>query len=63
MCGITGFTWEDKELIKSITDCIFYRGPDSYGYFTDNEISLGHRRLSIIDLSAKGRLRKKKIQF
>ena len=55
MCGITGFTWEDKQLIKSITNCISHRGPDSEGYFTDKGISLGHRRLSIIDLSEKGK--------
>lgn len=54
MCGITGFSWEDKSLIKKMTFCIAHRGPDSSGYFTDKNISLGHRRLSIIDLSPKG---------
>ncbi len=55
MCGITGFTWGDKSLIRSITDCIAHRGPDSKGYYVDKGISLGHRRLSIIDLSPKGK--------
>lgn len=55
MCGITGFTWEDKSLIKKITYCISHRGPDSHGYYTDKNISLGHRRLAIIDLSPKGK--------
>ena len=55
MCGITGFSWEDKSLIKKITKCISHRGPDSEGYFIDRGISLGHRRLSIIDLSPKGK--------
>jgi asparagine synthase (glutamine-hydrolysing) len=55
MCGITGFTWEDKSLLKRMTGIISYRGPDDHGYHTDKDISLGHRRLSIIDLSSAGR--------
>ncbi len=55
MCGITGFTWEDKELIRAVTNCIAHRGPDAEGYYIDKGISLGHRRLSIIDLSPKGK--------
>ena len=55
MCGICGFNWEDNQLIKDMTDTIIHRGPDQYGYYTDSLISLGHRRLSIIDLSEKGR--------
>ena len=54
MCGISGFNWADKDLIKKMTDAISHRGPDAEGYFTDKGISLGHRRLSIIDLSSKG---------
>jgi asparagine synthase (glutamine-hydrolysing) len=54
MCGITGFTWEDKNLLRCMTDIIAYRGPDDHGYYTDSNISLGHRRLSIIDLSSAG---------
>jgi asparagine synthase (glutamine-hydrolysing) len=54
MCGITGFTWEDKDLLRKMTDIIAYRGPDDHGYYTDSNVSLGHRRLSIIDLSPAG---------
>ena len=54
MCGITGFSWEDKELIQAMTKKVAHRGPDDAGYYTDKRISLGHRRLSIIDLSKNG---------
>ncbi len=54
MCGITGFTWKDASLIKEMTQTISHRGPDDSGFFVDEGISLGHRRLSIIDLSKKG---------
>ncbi|MDP7324500.1 MAG: asparagine synthase (glutamine-hydrolyzing), partial [Candidatus Woesearchaeota archaeon] len=50
MCGICGFTFEDKKLLKSMTDLLTHRGPDEQGTFNDKNISLGHRRLSIIDL-------------
>jgi len=57
MCGIAGiinFTNNiiDPSVIKRMTDCISHRGPDADGYFSENKISLGHRRLSIIDLSS-----------
>jgi len=55
MCGICGFNWEDKTLIKNMAHVIRHRGPDQDGYFTDSSVSLGHKRLSIIDLSEKGR--------
>lgn len=54
MCGICGFNWEDKFLIRRMTDVISHRGPDKEGFFVSNGISLGNRRLSIIDLSEKG---------
>lgn len=54
MCGICGFNFEDKELVKAMADSIRHRGPDSDGIYTDKNISLGFRRLKIIDLSAKG---------
>jgi asparagine synthase (glutamine-hydrolysing) len=54
MCGINGFSWEDKELILSMNDKIKHRGPDSNGSFVDDKISLGHVRLSILDLSDAG---------
>ncbi len=55
MCGICGFNWEDKKTIKEMTDTLIHRGPDQYDYYTDSLISLGHRRLSIIDLSERGK--------
>lgn len=55
MCGITGIAgFEDKELIKRMTDIVSHRGPDDSGYFSDKDVCLGQRRLSIIDLSKKG---------
>ena len=54
MCGIVGFNWEDKELAKSMASIMSHRGPDDSGAYADSIVSLGHRRLSILDLSAKG---------
>ena len=54
MCSITGFTWEDRSLLKNMADIVRYRGPDDHGYYHDKYISLGHRRLSIVDLSDAG---------
>ena len=54
MCGIAGFNWRDERLVKSMTDALRHRGPDDEGCYVDERVSLGHRRLSIIDLSALG---------
>jgi asparagine synthase (glutamine-hydrolysing) len=54
MCGIAGFNFDDKELIRSMCESIRHRGPDDHGHFTDKHVSLGHRRLSILDLSKAG---------
>ncbi len=54
MCGINGFNWKDEVLIKKMNESIKHRGPDDEGIFLDDEISLGHVRLSIIDLSERG---------
>lgn len=51
MCGISGFNWEDKELGERMNSCLIHRGPNAYGIFEDDGITLSHRRLSIIDLS------------
>jgi asparagine synthase (glutamine-hydrolysing) len=51
MCGISGFNWEDKEKVEAMVSCLSHRGPDAQGIYTDKNISLGHNRLSIIDLS------------
>ena len=53
MCGLCGFTGQiiDRdETIKDMTDVITHRGPDSAGFYLDDDISMGFRRLSIIDL-------------
>jgi asparagine synthase (glutamine-hydrolysing) len=51
MCGICGiYGLEDKELVKKMCQTLVHRGPDDQGIYTDSNISLGHRRLSIIDL-------------
>ncbi|MFX0141539.1 MAG: asparagine synthase (glutamine-hydrolyzing) [Candidatus Hodarchaeota archaeon] len=55
MCGITGiYGQEDLNLIRKMTDSLIHRGPDDVDYYHDSQITLGHRRLSIIDL-LKGR--------
>ena len=58
MCGITGIIARDKskigiEHLKKMTDCIAHRGPDGDGHWIseNGQVGLGHRRLSIIDLS------------
>lgn len=55
MCGIAGiinFKSEpiDPRPIKNMTESIFHRGPDDSGFFNDDNVALGFRRLSIIDL-------------
>lgn len=53
MCGICGFTGQiiDRdETIKNMTEVITHRGPDDNGFYLDEDISMGFRRLSIIDL-------------
>ncbi len=55
MCGIAGFTGRDERLIGRMTDALAHRGPDQHGHYCDDFVSLGHRRLSIIDLSEDGR--------
>lgn len=54
MCGIAGFNWHDPALAGRMAEMIRHRGPDGQGLFADARVSLGHRRLSIIDLSERG---------
>src|SRR5262249_55888014 len=55
MCGIAGTVRiGDLALVEQMTNLISYRGPDDYGLYEDGEVCLGHRRLSILDLSAAG---------
>lgn len=55
MCGINGFTWKDAGLIDRMNRALKHRGPDDNGVYLDDNISLGHCRLSIIDLSPAGK--------
>ena len=56
MCGITGY-WNknnqpaNRQTLQSMTDSLIHRGPDAGGQFLDGSLALGHRRLSILDLS------------
>jgi len=53
MCGFVGYVNKEKDkkkTIKKMNDTIIHRGPDSEGFYTDEVIALGFRRLSIIDL-------------
>lgn len=55
MCGFVGYTGDDetqnsKEIISRMNNRIKHRGPDDVDYYIDEDISLGFRRLSIIDL-------------
>ena len=64
MCGFVGFLGrgrqfnkgDSKAVLKCMADTIINRGPDDDGYWLDHEkgIGLGHRRLSIVDLSSAG---------
>ncbi len=55
MCGICGFTGQPEQretVIRNMTEVITHRGPDADGFYTDDAICMGFRRLSIIDLDA-----------
>jgi asparagine synthase (glutamine-hydrolysing) len=60
MCGIAGiFEFDasaraDRRLLERMTELISHRGPDDSGHWIGGNVALGHRRLSIIDLSAAG---------
>lgn len=61
MCGVAGFYFNrilnSDEVIMSMCQALEHRGPDDHGCWIDNKIglALGHRRLSILDLSPAGR--------
>ena len=62
MCGIAGIcqidatplTPEAGQWVKAMTDRMAHRGPDGEGQWSHGPVCLGHRRLSIIDLSGGG---------
>lgn len=51
MCGICGITKNDRARVERMSDGIAHRGPDGSGIYEGDGITLGHRRLAIIDLS------------
>lgn len=56
MCGIAGLINKNnspvtESVLRAVTSLVERRGPDAEGYFLENNIGLGHRRLSIIDIS------------
>ena len=55
MCGIVGFNFPNKEKLIKLNNLLRHRGPDQEGYFIDDLVSLAHKRLSVIDLSEKGK--------
>jgi asparagine synthase (glutamine-hydrolysing) len=60
MCGIAGVLNLDgspvhRETVDAMSDLIRHRGPDDYAVWMGDGVGLGHRRLSIIDLSSRGR--------
>lgn len=60
MCGITGIFYRnartvDPATLRSMMEQLIHRGPDDSGIWTERNIGLGHRRLSIRDLTAAGR--------
>ncbi len=51
MCGIAGLLGrEDAPLVRAMSDRIAHRGPDGDGVWTDAGVTLGHRRLAILDV-------------
>lgn len=61
MCGIAGFwtsrgTPDAERVLAAMTETLHHRGPDAGGSWLHEQhgVGLGHRRLSIVDLSADG---------
>jgi len=59
MCGIAGTvninkTSASQKILQKMTDAISHRGPDGEGHWIENNVALGHRRLSVIDISTAG---------
>ena len=61
MCGICGIVRMtppgrvDEDVLRRMRDTMVHRGPDDEGLFISGNVGLGHRRLSIVDLSEIGR--------
>ena len=56
MCGIAGFVGEgSRNDLEKMIASIKHRGPDDKGFFLSGDVGLAHARLSVIDLSERGR--------
>ncbi len=59
MCGIAGIVDYkrpiDQDGVKAMTSSLVHRGPDDFGHYFNKFVGLGHRRLSIIDLTSAGK--------
>src|SRR5258706_8384230 len=60
MCGFVGIVQQngrkpEADVLSKMTSTLIHRGPDDHGVWTEGPVALGHRRLSIIDLSSAGR--------
>ena len=56
MCGIVGIAGSsgrpvDDAIVRSMNDALWHRGPDDEGYLVRDQVGLGMRRLSIIDVA------------
>ena len=54
MCGIVGFNAKNSKILRAMLKTLHHRGPDDSGVYEDENFSLGHVRLSILDLSSHG---------
>ena len=52
ICGFVGHIENEIKIIEKMSEVISHRGPDDANYFVDNDISMGFRRLSIIDIDS-----------
>jgi len=55
MCGIVGFNWQDRNKIEQLMTLLNHRGPEQDGCHVGDGVSIGHKRLCILDISEKGR--------
>lgn len=51
MCGIAGFSWPDRGLLSRMLEVIVHRGPDGLGMEVNDQVSIGIRRLAIVDVT------------
>ncbi|MCD6288746.1 MAG: asparagine synthase (glutamine-hydrolyzing) [Candidatus Hydrogenedentes bacterium] len=54
MCGIAGITGRWPDLVKTMGERLAHRGPDGAGVFVDDNVSMAHRRLAVLDPTDRG---------